>query len=126
MLSNPLETFLACVRGEPMRPEWRDGRDCGCNLTLAGYGYPYTQLTGPNMPVVLKGDFSCDVWWQEVEGPSVDHLEAAGHRICDVAASAPSIPEAIKLAYANIRQIHSLASYYRTDVGQSLWPPGSD
>ena len=25
----------------------------------------------------------------------------------------------------NIRRLHSLGSYYRRDVGQSLWPPGT-
>jgi phosphoribosylamine-glycine ligase len=125
MLENPMETMLACVRGEPIRPRWRAGAVGGCNLTLAGWGYPYTQLTGPKTPILIDGDFSCDVWWQEVEGRVPDGLEATGHRLCDVAAIGATIPEAIDLAYRNIRRIHSLASYYRTDVGQSLWPPGA-
>jgi len=33
--------------------------------------------------------------------------------------------EAIRNAYSDIRKIRSLGSYYRTDVGQSLWPPGN-
>jgi len=125
MLSNPMETMIACVRRERMEPRWRDGAVCGCNLTLAGWGYPYTQLNGPRMPISVEGDFTCDVWWQEVEGKVPDRLEATGHRLCDVAAFAADMPTAIELAYANIGRIHSLASYYRTDVGQSLWPPGS-
>ena len=36
-----------------------------------------------------------------------------------------TLPEAIATAYANIRKIRSLGSYYRQDIGQSLWPPGS-
>ena len=28
-------------------------------------------------------------------------------------------------AYANIRKIRVVGSYYRTDIGQSLWPPGT-
>ena len=125
MLANPLETMLACVRGEPIQPRWRAGANCGCNLTLAGWGYPYTQLTGPKTPITVEGDLTCDVWWQEVEGKAPSKLEAAGHRLCDVAAIGETIPAAIELAYQNMRRIHSLASYYRTDVGQSLWPPGS-
>ena len=52
-------------------------------------------------------------------------LEATGHRICDVAAIAGTLDEAIATAYANIRRIRSLGSYHRNDVGKSLWPPGN-
>jgi phosphoribosylamine-glycine ligase len=38
---------------------------------------------------------------------------------------AGTLEEAIAKAYADIRKIRSLGSYYRTDVGQSLWPPGN-
>jgi phosphoribosylamine-glycine ligase len=126
MLANPLETFLRCVRNEPLAPLWRPGADFGCNLTLAGYGYPFTQLVGPRVPVTVSGGFTCDVWWQEVAARADGSLEATGHRICDVAAVAANLPEAIATAYANIRKIRSLGSYFRTDVGKSLWPPGNE
>lgn len=126
MLANPFETFTRCVRGERLEPRWRPGLDFGCNLTLAGYGYPFTQLTGPRVPVTLTGELTCDVWWQEVAARDDGSLEATGHRICDVAALGPTVGEAIDLAYANIRKIRSLGSYYRTDVGRSLWPPGNE
>jgi len=126
MLENPLETFLRCARNEPLAPSWRPGLEFGCNLTLAGYGYPFTQLTGPRVPVTVHGDFTCDVWWQEVAARADGVLEATGHRLCDVAALAGTLDGAIATAYANIRRIHSLGSYFRTDVGRSLWPPGSE
>lgn len=125
MLANPLETFLACVHGERPRPRWRPGMEYGCNLTLAGYGYPFTQLNGPRVPVTMDGAPSGDVWWQEVSERSDGVLEATGHRICDVTALASSLEDAISTAYADIRRIRSLGSYYRTDVGRSLWPPGN-
>lgn len=126
MLTNPLETFQRCARNEPLAPTWRPGLEFGCNLTLAGYGYPFTQLTGPRVPVTVDGDFTCDVWWQEVAARADGVLEATGHRLCDVAALAGTLNEAIATAYQNIRRIHSLGSYFRTDVGQSLWPPGNE
>jgi phosphoribosylamine-glycine ligase len=125
MLANPVETFLACVHGECPRPRWRPGLDFGCNLTLAGYGYPFTQLTGPRVPVTVDGSPAGDVWWQEVEERADGVLEATGHRICDVVALAPTLEQAIATAYADIRRIRSLGSYFRTDVGRSLWPPGN-
>ena len=50
---------------------------------------------------------------------------ATGHRIADVIALAPTLKAAIARAYANIRKIRVVGSYFRTDVGQSLWPPGT-
>ena len=126
MLENPLETFIECVAGRPLAPRWKTGLNFGCNLTLAGYGYPFTQLTGPRVPVRVDGEPTCDIGWQEVAEGTDGTLEATGHRICDVAALASTLSEAIATAYVNLRRVHSLGSYYRTDVGESLWPPGED
>jgi phosphoribosylamine-glycine ligase len=41
-----------------------------------------------------------------------------------VSALSSTLEGAIGLAYENIRRIRSLGSYFRTDVGRSLWPPG--
>jgi len=51
---------------------------------------------------------------------------ATGHRIADVIALAPTLRAAIAKAYANIRKLRVAGSYYRTDIGQSLWPPGRE
>jgi phosphoribosylamine--glycine ligase len=126
MLKSPAEVFRACARNEPLTLSWQPEARFGCSLTLAGYGYPFIQLTGPRVPVTVEGTLSCDVWWQEVEPMESGALEATGHRLCDVAAVAETLPEAIRLAYANIRRIRSLGSYYRTDIGESLWPPGEE
>ena len=125
MLENPLETFGNCARNEALKLRWRPGLTFGCNLTLAGYGYPFIQLTGPRVPITVDGAPTCDIWWQEVESSPDGLLEATGHRLCDVAALAPTLPEAIERAYTTIRKIRSLGSYFRTDVGRSLWPPGN-
>jgi phosphoribosylamine-glycine ligase len=50
---------------------------------------------------------------------------AAGHRVVDVIALAPTLEAAIAKAYENIRKIRVVGSYFRTDIGQSLWPPGT-
>jgi phosphoribosylformylglycinamidine synthase len=52
-------------------------------------------------------------------------LRSTGHRIADVVAFGKTLEQAVDKAYANIRKIRILGSYYRPDIGQSLWPPGN-
>ena len=125
LLANPLEVLLGTALNQRLQLRFRPGLRFGCSITLAGYGYPYVALEGPRVPVRVEGRPTCDVWWNEVAGDAQGTLWATGHRIADVAAVAGSLPAAIRKAYDNIRRLHSLGSYYRRDVGQSLWPPGT-
>jgi len=125
MLKNPTETVLRTARNQKLKPQFRVDLNFGCSLTLAGYGYPFVQIRGPHLPIEVSGKFDCDVWWNEVTRDGDGNLAATGHRIADVICLAAILEEAIAGAYANIRKIRCLASYYRTDVGQSLWPPGT-
>ena len=125
MLRNPAEVILRTSRNEELNLQFRDELNFGCSLTLAGYGYPFTQVRGPNLPLEMDGQFDCDVWWNEVARGADGKLFSTGHRIADVIALAPTLKAAIAKAYANIRKIRVVGSYFRTDVGQSLWPPGN-
>jgi len=125
MLQAPAEVVLRTARNEPLALQFHAGLNYGCSLTLAGYGYPFTQVRGPHLPLAADGPFDCDVWWNEVARGADGDLTATGHRIADVAALAPKLDAAIATAYANIRKLRVVGSYYRTDVGQSLWPPGT-
>jgi phosphoribosylamine---glycine ligase len=124
MLKNPAEIVLRTARNEKLELEFNDKLNFGCSLTLAGYGYPFTQVRGPQLPLEVDGRFDCDVWWNEVARGADSQLIATGHRVADVIALAPKLDAAIAKAYANIRKIRVVGSYFRTDVGQSLWPPG--
>lgn len=124
MLKQPVAAVLGTARDEKLELVFHDGLNLGCSLTLAGYGYPYTQINGPQLPLEVDGQFDCDVWWNEVALGAGGQMLATGHRIADVIALAPTLDAALARAYANIRKIRVVGSYYRTDVGQSLWPPG--
>lgn len=128
LLENPLETLLATTRNKKLSPHWRAGRNFGCSLTLAGYGYPFTQVKAPPLPVdiTMPFDTDCDVWWNEAERDAAGQFIATGHRIADVIGFGVDVKAAIAKAYANIRRLRSPGSYYRTDVGESLWPPGNE
>jgi phosphoribosylamine-glycine ligase len=125
MLANPAQVLLQTAQNRKPHIRFVRERTFGCSVTLAGYGYPYVQITGPRLPVEVTAPFDCDVWWNEVERRADGTLVTTGHRIADVIAIASTLDDAILLAYANIRKIRSLGSYYRADVGQSLWPPGA-
>jgi phosphoribosylamine--glycine ligase len=125
MLKNPAETVLATARNKKLKLAFNDKLNFGCSLTLAGYGYPFTQVRGPQLPLEVDGKFDCDVWWNEVSRGADGKLISTGHRIADVIALAPKLEAAIAKAYANIRKIRVVGSYFRTDVGQTLWPPGA-
>jgi phosphoribosylamine-glycine ligase len=125
MLKNPAEIVLRTARNEKLKLHFKEKLNFGCSLTLAGYGYPFTQVRSPHLPLEVDGKFDCDVWWNEVARATDCKLISTGHRIADVIALAPKLDTAIAKAYANIRKIRVVGSYFRTDVGQSLWPPGA-
>jgi phosphoribosylamine--glycine ligase len=126
MFRNPVETLQAAVKNEPLAPKFRSNLRFGCSLTLVGFGYPYVQVTGPELPVEVRGKFDCDVWWNEVRKTKDGSILMTGHRIADVIGMSNSLVKAINKAYININRIRCLGSYYRTDLGQSLWPPGRE
>lgn len=125
LLANPTETLLRTARNEKPEPRFRSGPKFGCSITLAGYGYPYVQVRGPQLPVDVTAPPDCDVWWNEVAAGPDGQLLTTGPRIADVIGFGKTLNVAIASAYANIRKIRCLGSYYRTDIGQSLWPPGN-
>jgi phosphoribosylamine--glycine ligase len=125
MLENPVELLRGVCNNAAVTPKFKRELSHGCSITLAGYGYPFVQLSGPIVPVQVDGEFDCDVFWNEVGLDEAGVLCAMGHRICDVVALGASMAAAIGKVYKNIGKIRCLGSYYRTDVGASLWPPGT-
>ncbi|HTL16676.1 MAG TPA: phosphoribosylglycinamide synthetase C domain-containing protein, partial [Patescibacteria group bacterium] len=117
MLSDPLEVLLRTGANQPLSIRFAENPRFGCSLTLAGYGYPYVQIRGPQVPVEVTAPIDCDVWWNEVACDNDGALRSTGHRICDVVAFGDTLPDAIQKAYSNIRKVRSLGSYYRPDVG---------
>ena len=84
------------------------------------------QLERPPVPIHVGREHTCDVWGNEVASDGNNGLLAAGHRVADVVAFGVELPAALALAYENIRKIRCLGSYFRPDIGESLWPPGNE
>jgi len=126
MLERPVQALSDVVHDRLLNLTFKPHLKFGCSLTLAGYGYPFTEVKVPPLPVEVRGEFDCDVWWNEVAPDEKGRLHITGHRIADVAALSEMLPDAIAKTYENIRKIRCVSSYYRTDIGKSLWPPGED
>ena len=124
-LRQPAATIAAFLRGEDVTFQYRDDRAFGVSLTLAGYGYPYVQLEGPDLPVFVESGVESDIWWNEVRQDASQRLWATGHRIADVVAMGSELEDARAQAYATIARLQSPGAYYRTDIAQTLWPPGT-
>lgn len=124
MLEDPVQVMAQVARNEKLDITFKEENKYGCILTLAGWGYPYIKIDGPNLPVHVTGPLTCDVWWNEAEADKDGGIYMTGHRIADVIAHAPTLQSAIEKAYENIKKIECSGSYYRLDIGQSLWPPG--
>lgn len=126
MLQNPLEVLWGVVNNQKLNIRFKPDYNFGTSVTLAGYGYPYTNVRGPRLPITISEELDCDVWWNEVTANVAGKLFATGHRIADVVAHGKLLQESTTKAYKNIEKIRCLSTYYRTDIGKSLWPPGND
>ncbi len=125
LLKDPVRVLRDVVNNRKTQIEFREELNFGCSLTLAGYGYPYSTVQCPSFPVRVHGEFDCDVWWNDVSLNQNGDLYTSGQRIADLVAVEATLEKAIAKVYANVSKIRCTNSYYRTDVGRSLWPPGT-
>ena len=124
MLQNPIQVLSDVVHNRTTDVQFNENLRFGCSLTLAGYGYPFSQVESPEFPVRVEEELDCDVWWNEVKIDENGNISANGQRLADVVDIESTLENAIETAYRNIRKIRCTNSYYRTDIGRSLWPPG--
>jgi phosphoribosylamine-glycine ligase len=125
MLENPLDMLQAIIDPElTFIPQFIPEKKIGCSVTLAGYGYPFLEVTGPAFPITMT-DTKQDIWLNEVKGNDQQIL-ADGHRLLDVNGYGENLTVAIHNTYDIMNTISCSNSYYRNDIGLSLWPPGHD
>ena len=144
MLNNPLDMLRAVIDGSPFIPDFNNDKPMGCSITLAGYGYPFLAVTGPAFPIELPNtlsDENGDIWLNEVKAGSTNRqatlttnitvnttteVLADGHRLLDVNAFGQDKDTAVASAYALMQAVRCSNSYYRTDIGDTMWPPGAE
>ena len=132
MLNNPLDMLRAVIDGSNFAPDFNTDKPMGCSITLAAYGYPFLEVTGPAFPLTLPTALSSDkgdVWLNEVKAGkplSPSEVLADGHRLLDVNAFGQDKDTAVARAYALMQDVGCSNSYYRTDIGNTMWPPGAE
>ena len=123
MLDNPEMLFTALAGGE-FTPQFKQDKRIGVSVTLAGHGYPFLEVVGPQFPITIAQRTEADIWFNEVTTDHDEQLLADGHRLLEVNAYGTDLDTAIAKCYQQLSHIRCSSSYYRTDIGQSMWPPG--
>jgi phosphoribosylamine--glycine ligase len=122
----------AVIDGSNFAPDFNTDKPMGCSITLAAYGYPFLTVTGPAFPLTLPSALSSDrgdVWLNEVTAGKLStqsEVLADGHRLLDVNAFGADKDTAVARAYALMQDVRCSNSYYRTDIGATMWPPGAE
>ena len=125
MLKNPVATVNEDRAERKARPVLQHRTiTSAVRSPLAGFGYPFTQVRGPQLPLEVKGKFDCDVWWNEVARGANDTLvrpPVIASRGCH-RPRARNSTRALAKAYANIaKDPRGRYGHYRTvDVGDNL------
>lgn len=126
MLINPTELMFNVAQNKPIAPQFHKDKNFSCSLSLVGYGYPYKSAGHQSCHIQTKETLDCNVWWDNVSKNEQGHLHTTGQRIADIVATENTRDSAIAKTYKNIKKIQCYSSYYRTDIGQSKWPPGEE
>lgn len=127
VLENPLECCINVARNKQVSPRFKPGHHFGCSISLTGYGFPYQDVKCPSLPITIEGEIDCDLWWNQVrKAEDGDHLITLGQRLADINTTGADLESAVAHGYRNIRKLQCGGSYYRTDIGQCLWPPGNE
>jgi phosphoribosylamine--glycine ligase len=105
-------------------PKWRE--EAGICVVLAAEGYPGTPTAGGEI-TGAEADFGPDVvvFHAGTARRADGALLAAGGRVLNVCARAPSLAEARDLAYAALDRIHLPGAFCRRDIGWRALPDGA-
>lgn len=114
MESNLLTVMQACAAGRLTPDMVRFSDKCAACVVMASGGYPAHYETG--YPIDIPADVAPFVY---VAGAARigDTLTTAGGRVLNVTATADTLEEAVRTAYARVARIHFTGAHYRRDIG---------
>jgi phosphoribosylamine--glycine ligase len=119
MQSDFAPVLLAAAEGKlaSARIEWR--ADPSVCVVLASGGYPGGYETGKPITGVEAAEASGAVVFHAGTRIGAAGLETSGGRVLGVTARGRDLREAIRSAYAAVKQVHFDGMHFRNDIGRS-------
>jgi phosphoribosylamine--glycine ligase / phosphoribosylformylglycinamidine cyclo-ligase len=112
-----LEVVEACIDGtlHHLEPQWQNAT-CA-TVVIASGGYPSAFETGKVVGGLEKIRDEL-VFFAGVKNGKNKALQTSGGRVLAVSALGKNLEQALKKAYAGVKQIHFEGAHYRTDIGK--------
>ncbi len=113
--SDLLTVMMACTNGTLAQTEVKFSRQAACCVIMASGGYPKAYQNG--FAIMVDSGMTADIYFagaKEADG----QLVTAGGRVLGVTAVAETLPQAIDVAYHNVKKVHFDHAHYRMDIGQ--------
>ena len=115
LLESDLFTIMRAVRAGTLAScEVKFSRGAACCVVMASDGYPGKYEKG--YPMTIPADVAPYVYVAGAKA-TPEGLVTSGGRVLGVTATAPTLSEAIAVAYRRAEAIHFENAYYRQDIG---------
>ena len=115
LLESDLFTIMRAVRAGTLAScEVKFSRGAACCVVMASDGYPGKYEKG--YPITIPAEVAPYVYVAGAKA-TPEGLVTSGGRVLGVTATAPTLSEAIALAYRRAETIHFENAYYRHDIG---------
>jgi len=115
--SDLLDIVEACVNETLDTIELRWSSAASVCVVMASGGYPGSFLTGVPITGLEHVDRDVVVFHAGTRRDASGQLVTAGGRVLGVTATAPTLEDARRKAYANVARIHFEGAHYRRDIG---------
>lgn len=114
--SDLLTVMRAVTYGKLAETEVKFSNNAAACVVLASQGYPKKYETG--FEITVPESIEQSVYYAGVKAGENGTLLTAGGRVLNVTAVAPTLREAVDLAYEKAEQIHFENKYCRKDIGK--------
>ena len=124
LLESDLLTIMrSCAEGKLAETEVKFSTGSACCVVMASSGYPEAYEKG--YEITMDADCDADVF---IAGAKLEDgkLLTSGGRVLGVVKTAPTLKEAIDLAYAQVEKVHFGNAFYRHDIGARALKAGQE
>ena len=122
--SDLLTVMRAVTYGKLAETEVKFSNNAAACVVLASQGYPKKYETG--FEITVPENIEQSVYYAGVKAGENGTLLTAGGRVLNVTAVAPTLREAVDLAYEKAEQIRFKNKYCRKDIGKKALPASAE